>query len=109
MQGVFKKDFLEKSKIMPEKYHFDFEFKGLGGTKEFYGASVSIGKKGDEKHNLLLAFQYTSVNNHILIYNQNWMLKFFVSGYEKVEPLFSHKMFDENIILLKMQSQLLLF
>ena len=101
VQGVFKKSFLEKSKLMPEKYKFDFEFKGQGVEKEFYAASVVTGKKGTEKHNLLLAIPCVAANNHILIYNQNWMLKFFVSGYEKVEALFSHKMFDENIIFAK--------
>lgn len=95
---VFKKDFLEKSKIMPEKYHFDFEFKGLGGTKEFYGASVLTGKKDSKRRNLLLAIPYSTAHNHILIYNQNWMLKFLVAGYEKIEAFFSHKMFDENMI-----------
>ena len=37
VRAVFKKDFLEKSKIVPEKYHFDFEFKGESQTKQFYG------------------------------------------------------------------------
>lgn len=94
-------EFIKKTRLFGfQKMKSDMMFQGACWDKSFFVSELSYLKNQRQKV-LLFALEYPYTNNQTLIFNCSSIFKPFVAGFEKVDALFSHSWFDENLIFSK--------
>ena len=101
-EQIFHADFLKQSRLPFLGQKIENTFKGRGVYKDFYMTS-SVLERNDKSFAplLLILIPFQSATSQVVALNQKMAFKFSLFGFSKIDPLFSHAWFDENLVFAK--------